>query len=279
MKKQVVLHAICVSIIVSFLFAPASVSAGEGKPIKVFLLGGQSNMAGAGQVADLKPPYGEPFSKVRIWDSRAKKWAPLSAKVVNKKGRFGPEISFGHAIAAALPGEDIRLVKYAVGGTALHNDWAPTKGRQYVGFMNTAKAAMADLDAAGTEYEIAGMLWLQGESDAAERKAETYEKNLTAFIAHMRTQFKTPEMPFIIARVLNEYGGKTGQAKIVRDAQVKVAKKVKNVACFDTDDCPIVDPVKNKGHYNAVGLIEIGKRFVAGYKEIVARKETKKPAE
>jgi len=144
--------------------------------------------------------------------------------------------------------------------------------------MNTAKAAIADLDAAKVRYEIAGMLWLQGESDAAERKAESYEKNLTAFIAHMRTQFKTPEMPFIIARVLGFYGGKTGQARIVRDAQVKVAKEVKNVACFDTDDCPIVDPVKNKGHYNAVGLIEIGKRFAAGYKEIAARK-AKKAAE
>ena len=71
------------------------------------------------------------------------------------------------------------------------------------------------------------------------------------------------------------YGGKTGQAKIVRDAQAKVAKTVKHVACFNTDDCPIVDPVKNRGHYNAAGLIEIGKRFAAGYKQVIDRKKAK----
>lgn len=134
-----------------------------------------------------------------------------------------------------------------------------------MGFMSTAKAAIANLDAAGTDYEIAGMLWLQGESDAAERQGDTYEKNLSAFIAHMRAEFKTPEMPFIIARVLSAYGGRTGQAKLIRDAQVKVAEETGNVAWFDTDDCPIVDPVKNRGHYNATGLIEIGKRFAAAY--------------
>jgi len=65
MRKHVILHSICVSITVSFLFAPASVSAAEGKPVKVFLLGGQSNMVGSGQAAELKPPYSEPFPKVR----------------------------------------------------------------------------------------------------------------------------------------------------------------------------------------------------------------------
>jgi hypothetical protein len=60
--------------------------------------------------------------------------------------------------------------------------------------------------------------------DAAEGQAESYEANLVNFIAHMREQFETPEMPFIIARVLSFYGGETGQAAIVRDAQVKVAE-------------------------------------------------------
>ena len=68
-------------------------------------------------------------------------------------------------------------------------------------------------------------------------------------------------MPFYIARVLSHYGGKSGQAKLVRDAQVKVAEATNNVEWFDTDDAPIVDPKSNPGHYNSAGLIEIGKRF------------------
>lgn len=236
----------------------------DGKAVKVFLLGGQSNMVGGGKAAKLEPPYTEPLETLTVWNLG--KWKPLSLSLnINKPGEFGPEIPFGHAIAQAYPGEDIRLVKYARGGTALFNDWSPeTKGPQYVEFMKTAKAALADLDASKVEYEIVGMMWLQGESDAHERKGEDYEKNLTRFIAHMREEFKTPDMPFIIARVRDFYGGKTGQAKMVRDAQVKIAESDPNAAWFDTDDLTM----RNAGHYDAAGLLEIGKRFAASYQKL-----------
>ena len=133
-----------------------------------------------------------------------------------------------------------------------------TSGRpQYKQFMKTAQAAIANLDKEGVKHEIAGMLWMQGESDAHENQAETYDKNMRNFIAHMREQFKTPEMRFVIARVKDFYGGKTGQAKIVRDAQVDIAKSTEGVEWFDTDDYPMA----NSGHYNGEGLIMMGKDF------------------
>lgn len=265
MKRFGIRYGICISIIALMVAAPISLLAESAKKTEVFLLAGQSNMNGLGKVENLPEPYKRDFEKVKVWDSEDKKWVPLSPGVVNKDGKtFGPELSFGHAITEVLPGDDIRLVKFAVNGTALYNDWAPKEGPQYKGFMRTAKAALADLDAAKADYEIAGMLWLQGESDALEHKAETYEKNLTAFIDHMRTEFKTPDMPFIIARVCTHYGGKSGQAQIVREAQVKIAEEDENVAWFDTDDCePVI-----YGHYNARGQVKIGNRFAEKYKDI-----------
>lgn len=247
---------------------PAEAAEAEAT-VKIILLGGQSNMAGVGKAAGLKPPYDTPFANVPVWSPRAKAWVPLTPEAVNGRGRFGPEVSFARAIDTLMPDDDVRLVKYAVGGTALYNDWAPTTGGQYKGFMNTARAALADLDASNTKYEVVGMLWLQGESDAHENKAETYEKNLTAFIAHMREQFDAPGMPFIIARVMNHYGGKSGQAKIVRDAQQKIGETDPRAAWFDTDGLPLNDP----GHYKGDGLIEIGKRFAKAYGEVVGREK------
>ena len=75
------------------------------------------------------------------------------------------------------------------------------------------------------------------------------------------TAFKTPEMPFILARIREHYGKETGHNKFVRDAQVKVADQMKNVTCFDTDDCSM----KNAGHYNANGYVVIGERFAKAY--------------
>ncbi|MFT6794608.1 MAG: hypothetical protein ACJAR1_002619 [Rubritalea sp.] len=228
------------------------ISNGEAKEsIKVYLLGGQSNMVGSGKPAELSGVHAKPQDDVKFWNGNA--WVALAPGAKN----FGPEIGFGRAMKDALPKEEIYLVKYAASGTALYNDWSPSGGPQYKQFMKTALAAIANLDKEGVKYEIAGMLWMQGESDAKENKGEAYEKNLKDFIGNMREQFKTPKMPFIIARVKDHYGGKTGQAKIVRDAQVNIAKTDEGVEWFDTDKYPMV----NAGHYNGEGLVIMGKDF------------------
>ena len=219
-------------------------------------------MLGSAQAESLKPPHSMPLTCIKAWHPQNQEWMPLAAEVVNSNGEFGPEIYFGHTIAKDLPMDDLRLVKYAAGGTALYDDWSPAlKGAQYIYFMHRAKTVLASLDAEGVDYELSAMLWLQGESDAHENQADSYEKNLSEFIAHMRSEFKTPAMPFIIARVRNYYGGDTGQAKIVRDAQVKIAESTENVTWFDTDDCSML----NAGHYDATGLAVIGERFAHAY--------------
>jgi hypothetical protein len=239
------------------LFVACLTCSVQAKPVKVFLLAGQSNMRGLGNPADLKAPYTEPPAGVRIWEGKS--WVPLVARGKN----FGPEIAFGHAMAKQMPDVEIRLIKSAVSGSNLHTHWAPTNGNCYMGFMKTARAALADLDANKVPYEIVGMLWLQGESDAGSPKRTDCEKNLTQFIAHMRETFKTPKMPFIIARVKQHYGGKEG-SKFVRDAQVKIGETDKNAACFDTDDCEMF----NVGHYNSAGLIVIGTRFADAFNKL-----------
>ena len=215
-----------------------------------------------GNAADLKAPYNVPFPEIKIWQAKTNQWSALAPA-----SQFGPELSFGHAMAKAFPNDDIRLVKYAANGTALYNDWAPTTGAQYVAFMDTVKGALADLDAGNVKYDIAGMLWLQGESDAKEYKGKDYKNNLLAFIEHIRAKFKTPEMPFIIARVRDFYG-KGAQAGMVRDAQESVAQSTKYVAWFDTDDC---GQLIKGGHYGSAGLIEIGNRFASQYVAMVGK--------
>lgn len=228
----------------------------SNKKVMVFLLGGQSNMAGIAPTSKLKSPYSKTSQSFRVFHDG--EWQFLKPGMLDKKKRFGPEVSFGHSVAKAYPDADIRLVKYAKGGTNLYQQWSPDqKGKQYKLFMAHANAALADLDQQGIKYEIAGMLWLQGEADANKGKGDLYEENLTKFIKHMRSKFKTPEMPFILARIRDYYGKESGHNKMVRDAQDKVAESMKNVTCFDTDDLPMA----NKGHYSADGYITIGKRF------------------
>jgi hypothetical protein len=78
--------------VVGLLLAPPSLHGAEksaGDVLPVFILAGQSNMAGGGNAEelpdDLKAPQKDALF-VQFWGSR---WTPLS-----QKGRFGPEVGF-----------------------------------------------------------------------------------------------------------------------------------------------------------------------------------------
>jgi hypothetical protein len=228
---------------------------------RVFLLAGQSNMQGLGYNSELTPPYDAPQTDVSYWSGGT--WVDLAPGFGYQGDMFGPEVSFGRAIKDALTVDTIHLVKYAVSGTALYNDWAPPSGPQYTGFMNTANAALANLDAAGVDYEIAGILWMQGESDAHENQAASYETNLRNFIADMRVRFSDPDLPFIVARVRDYFGGASGQAAIVRAAQVAVADTTAGVEWFDTDTYPL--STAHPGHYDTQGQLSLGLDFADTY--------------
>ena len=85
---------------------------------KAFILSGQSNMDGHGPTADMPPELQEPIASVRYYIGG--QWHELQPLIY----RVGPEISFGRAMAAAWPDEEIAIIKYAVGGTSLLN-WDP----------------------------------------------------------------------------------------------------------------------------------------------------------
>lgn len=224
---------------------------------RVFLLAGQSNMLGFGASSELPPPYNASFPEVRYWNGA--NWVDLRTGF-GRATDFGPEILFGHILAQALPNDTIYLVKHAVSGTSLYEDWAVGTGVRYIDFMGRAAGALANLTANGIDHEVSAMLWLQGESDAAEGQGAAYEKNLRNFIADMRSNFGV-NLPFYMGRVRDFYGT-PAQATLVRNAQVTIANTTAHCEWFDTDD---LNPLVSRGHYNANGQIQIGTRYANLY--------------
>lgn len=235
---------------------------------RVFLLGGQSNMAGAGLFKELKKAEQKAPEGVRIWFKN--QWQEVGPGISANEGRFGPELAFGRVIREAFPGDEIYLIKTAAGGTSMHKHWnvegkgAPMLRR----FLAGARAALKELEGRKVKYTVDGMLWMQGESDAAQGKGAEYEESLRKFIKEMRNEFKEKEMPFLMGRILPTFDQPKGNGPMVREAQKKVAKEVANVVCFDTDDFPRI----NKGHYNHEGQLELGRTFAEKLIEIM-RKE------
>ncbi len=254
-------------IVMAALFVSLGHDAAAGA--RIFLLAGQSNMAGAGLYDQLQEAEKKTSARVKIWNKN--EWQELGPGVSANQGRFGPEIAFGRAMRKAYPVDEIYLIKTAAGGTSMHKHWHVENGGGPMlrRFLARARAALTNLDENEIEYTIAGMLWMQGESDAAQGKGAEYEVSLRKFITAMRREFKQNEMPFILGRILPTFDNPKGNGPLVRAAQESVARELKNVACFDTDDFERI----NKGHYNHKGQIRLGATFAQHFLTVAEGRE------
>ncbi|WP_437872655.1 sialate O-acetylesterase [Sorangium sp. So ce363] len=286
------------------------------QPVKVFVLAGQSNMVGYGVGRQLPV---ELQSQPDVWydhynpDAReggpyaaatSADWGPLEPK--GEARRYGPEITFGRAIAAAYPEDRIAIVKMAQGGTNLVDHWgrglAPDpevlyKSQLYhalLGRLDSATyegdralrypeevtrldGALARIESEGHPYEIAALVWMQGENEAGWSAAFSYGDTLRGFIAAIRADLGVPGLPVVLGRVSDNLypanggpiaAGKEANIDAVRAAQVTVAEEDPRVAWVDTDDFTARSP-DDAYHFDSAAYQLLGDRFAEAYIALV----------
>ncbi len=191
--------ALCVFGAVS---ANADEAASPGKKIKVFVLSGQSGMAGFGDSTKLPDAMRKGNDRILMFEDG--KWQPLRSfnvypdSLMKRFGltefSFGPEISFAHAMAEAWPNETIGIVKQAAGGTGIlawHPNWTAEQAdrTKNAGRGNLFKALTDKVNAATAsgDCELMGFVWLQGARDMSfPDVAKEYLPNLEAMVAGVR---------------------------------------------------------------------------------------------
>jgi hypothetical protein len=231
------------------------------RPVKLFLLGGQSNMEGCGKSEELPDAFRTPPVNVKIWDNRENLWVALGkdSTAITRNRLFGPEVAFSHRMAKVWPDDTICLVKTAAGGTKLHTQWVPGKG-MYQRFLSNLRKAEHDLEQSKTPYEIVGMLWMQGESDSETTEmANAYERNLKTLIQDVRKQTKQAQLPFVMGRIssslLKETPWNFDHAKIVQAAQEAVAAQDDHVFIVNTD---ALSTLEDNTHFDTQAQLKLG---------------------
>jgi hypothetical protein len=168
---------------------PATVAAAPIVAVDhVFLLVGQSNMAGRGRI---EPMDRVPDARVFVLD-RNGHWAPAVDPLHFDKPEIdgvGPGGTFGRAVAAAHPGWIVGLVPAAVGGSSL-DQWKPG-GKLYTDAVARTRAALLG------GARLTAILWHQGESDEAAPLAKTYVARFAAMIARLRADLHAENVPLI----------------------------------------------------------------------------------
>ena len=251
-------------ILAVMLPAPPAVTAQTKLPapkdFHLYLLVGQSNMAGRGRVADIDRA---PIPRVLKYGKDGR-WVPAVDPLhFDKPSVVGVGVgrSFAGVVAKARPGVTIGLVPCAVGGSPIAA-WEPggfhpsTKTHPWDDCLKRARAALKD----GT---LKGILWHQGESDASPELSAVYEKKLHELIARFRGELKAPRVPFLAGQMGRWPERPWSAAKQTVDAaHRRLPTKVAHTAFASARG------LKHKGdkvHFDAVSYRELGRRYAAAY--------------
>ncbi len=245
------------AIVLSWFFT-APCTRAEPATREIYLLIGQSNMAGRGIVED-SDRQADPaiwmFAESGEWKAAEE---PLRYDKPPHAG-VGPGLAFGRAMAKALPGTEIGLVNRAFGGTTL-GQWKKG-GELYEDALSAAKAAAAQ----GT---VKGILWHQGESDYRRMVKETYKAALIELIADFRKDLGRPELPVVLGELGSYLQPTEPSPQVVNEVIMEISKEVPKVGLASSEG------LKDKGdklHFDSASQRLLGQRYAAEMLRLQAR--------
>ena len=229
---------------------------------KLFLLAGQSNMAGRGEVTGADR---EIHPRILML-ARDGTWQYAVDPVHYDKPRAG--VGLGRSFAMELVEKDdklvIGLVPAACGGSPI-SSWTPggfheqTDSHPYDDAIARARRAMED----GT---LGGILWHQGESDSRPARAAVYKERLVELIERFRGELDAPDVPFVIGQ-LGRFRGKpwTESRRQVDRAQREISVEVARSGFVSSEG---LTAKADNTHFNRQSLLEFGQRYAETYRNI-----------
>ena len=133
--------------------------------------------------------------------------------------------------------------------------------------MTTVNNALSvrDINNDGVEDILvpAGILWMQGESDANnEEVANRYYVNLKKLMDLMRATFRNNDLPIVIGKISDSGDDKDGKVwdygELVQFAQEKYVRIQKNIAIVRSTASY---KYSDKYHYDSAGYLDFGIQF------------------
>lgn len=225
---------------------------------ELFMLAGQSNMAGYGRGAIYDPPElgVHLYANDGNWKIAAHPLNDACNSIYPENREYNsfqsPALAFARTVRRIL-NVPIGLVQASLGGTPLRS-WHPEED----GYL--CRAMMRRLDAVG---KVGAMLWYQGCSDAYAQDAPNYFERFSRAVQLWRETLG--EIPIITVQ-LNRVAYRGNEAEdrywgMIREAQRRAAKEIPNVYIVPAIDLPLSDGIHNTASAN----VNLGERMANVY--------------
>ncbi|MCF7853892.1 MAG: sialate O-acetylesterase [Candidatus Pacebacteria bacterium] len=229
------------------------------KPLDIFLLIGQSNMAGRGPMNTV-PALSHP----NVWMFRDGEWLPAREPLHTDKpdiAGVGLGMSFAVTLASKESEKGVGLLPCAVGGTRLER-WLPGADL-YEHAVSVTRQALSS----GTPR---GILWHQGEGDATEEElAESYGERLSRTIAGLRKELKVPDVPFLAGELGYFLSGHESCSRFFRVVNQQLHALEDSVKRFGCVSAAELTDHGDSLHFDSASLREFGRRYAYEYERNV----------
>jgi hypothetical protein len=234
------------------------------EPLDLFLLVGQSNMAGRGTLApeDCVAPQ-----RVLALNAQGA-WVPaIDPLHFDKPTAVGVGLgrTFGIEIADASSQVTVGLIPCAVGGSPIDawtpgTHYPPTNSHPWDDAIRRARLAMRS-------GKLKAILWHQGESDAQPGLAEAYQAKLEDLIARFRKELDAPNVPFIVGQ-MGQFPEKpwSDAKRQVDQVHRELPTRIQRTAFVSSDG---LTHNGDQVHFDAAGYRELGRRYAQAYHELV----------
>ncbi len=234
---------------VVLVFAAAPVVAQQGQDLDLYLLIGQSNMAGRAPLDDSSKLTD---SRILMLD-KSNNWVPATDPLHFDKPDVvgvGPGIAFAREILRNSAGRRIGLIPCAVGGSPIRV-WEPDS--TYLNGLHPYDDAIRRAKIALGRGRLCGIIWHQGESDNNTAGAAVYMEKLKILIRRLRTDLKTPALPFVAGEI--GYFAKSTPINQVID---RLPGVVANTAVVSAEG---LTDKGDKTHFDTRSARELGRRY------------------
>ncbi|MEN9908666.1 MAG: hypothetical protein RLZZ540_1815 [Bacteroidota bacterium] len=263
MKSQISMKKILRILLILLLVFQHTIysQASSSKPMEVYLLIGQSNMAGRGAI----DAESEKTSENILMLDKTNNWIIAKDPLHFDKSSagVGPGLSFAQAMLEGQKKIKIGLIPCAWGGSPI-KVWSP--GAKY--FENFPyDEAIARVKIAMQKGELKGILWHQGESDNDAGRSKVYLQKLKELIANLRRDLNAPNLPFIAGEI-----GRFNKENYINPIVNTLPNEVGNTAVVSSED--LVDGGDHL-HFNAASARELGKRYAKAMSELLKETSTK----
>jgi hypothetical protein len=234
----------------------------------LFLLGGQSNMAGAAPVPAVQQEqhgvyvFGNDYHWRVAREPVDDPYGQVDQVSADRSGKLGPALAFAEASVSGRPDIAIGLIPCAKYSSGIL-DWQRNLSDRslYGSCLKRARAA-------SPMGRVAAVLFFQGETDALDPVAsarfrpqpQEWSRLFSTFVTDIRSDLHEPDLPVVFAQIGRNAAPESAPYwEVVKDQQRSVT--LPGTAMITTDDLPLLDGL----HFTADAYRTIGNRFAKAY--------------